>query len=135
MAGCGKDEEPAKNQSVVLFNNSDERIAVAYIGFDGDSTKPIAEIRGTATSPLVRFKENDLIIEPLETVEIHSFSDETLKRSLDQAGGLVYYVLNIDTLETVPWQSIRTDNRGVTIFFFRNYERLEADSFRIVYPQ
>jgi hypothetical protein len=83
-----KDEEPAKNQSVVLFNNSDERIAVAYIGFDDDSTKPIAEIRGTATSPLVRFTENDLIIEPLETREIHSFSDETLKRSLDQAGDL-----------------------------------------------
>ena len=134
IGGCGKDEEPVKNQSVQLQNNSQERIGVSFIGFSGDSTKLIADIRGSATSPLVRFKENDLIIEGSETVTIHNFSDETLKRSLSQAGGLVYYVLNIDTLEQVPWEDIRMENRGVKIYFYKTYAKLEATGFTIVYP-
>jgi hypothetical protein len=134
MAACSKDEEPPKNQTVQLINNSQERIGVSFIGFSSDSTQLISDIRGSATSPLVRFKENDLIIEGNETVPIHNFSDETLKRSLKQAGGLVYYVLNIDTLEQVPWEDIREENRGVKIYFYKTYEKLEAADFTIVYP-
>lgn len=135
LTGCGKEEEPQKNRSVQLYNHSNERIGVAFIGFDGDSTKLISEIRTSTVSPLVRFKENDLILSPEETVEIHSFSDKAVKRSIGQAGGLAYYVINIDTLEQVAWEDIRTTNRGVTIFFFRTYQKLEADSFRIVYQK
>ncbi len=135
LISCSKDELPAKNQIVSLFNQSDERIALSYIGFSADSTQVISKMPGTATSPLVRFKENNLILEPDQSAQIHNFSDETLKLSLEQAGGLLYYVINIDTLEQVPWEDIRRLNRGVTVFFYRNYQRLEADSFRIVYKK
>jgi hypothetical protein len=134
VAGCSKEEEPPKNQTVQLNNNSNERIAVTLIGFSGDSTQKMADIRGTITSPLVRFKENNLIIEGGQTATIHNFSDQTLKRSLEQAGGLVYYVLNIDTLEQVAWEEIRLENRGVRIYFYKTYQKLEASGFTIEYP-
>ncbi|NOQ27308.1 MAG: hypothetical protein GQ564_18255 [Bacteroidales bacterium] len=126
LTGC-PDEFPPDGAELTIINNSDEDI----IWFNVDHIITSDTNYMVETLPWGNNIDNYIITKG------NSFSDTFLLGNIKyllEEGWMQYYLLNYDTVLTVPWERIRDENIILKKVYFETWEDLEACNFTITYP-
>jgi len=63
----------------------------------------------------------------------HGFNSEVIKTAL-QKGWIKYYLFNLDSLKTIPWERICAERIILKEVTFNTWEDFERCNFEITYP-
>lgn len=119
LLGCSTESpEPEVFTSIQLKNTtSDQKVAVFLTKLASSSNDTLITLN---ENPLLHIEANNMEIRAGETRVIDRFVMERRESELTQGAGMVYFVIDTETLRTKSWEEIKNSNVGVTSYFIDN---------------
>jgi len=116
---CGCPEKPMDGKMIIENNSNDTIIYAFYISGPLENTKE--NYWGHNYSKSTIFPNS---------FAIHEFSTISAKHVLPRR----YYLFNLDSIRTIPWERIRDERIILKEVIFYSWEEMEACDFTITYP-